>query len=140
MGDPVSFGRAGSLRRGVLGLGLALVVGCGGCAPTTVSLAGGARAYTPRDYQDVYERWTRSEDRFAWSQMKDLLHVTATFESWDFRWAYVTRYADDEDLGPERRDTILRASLIDARRYHRFFVTLSGESYRESDLTGKRSA
>jgi hypothetical protein len=120
---------------------LAMALGVAGCAsPVPVSLETGPRDYTPNDYNDVYERWTRNEQDFAWGQMQDVLRVTATFESWEFRWAYVVRYAEDHSLVPAARDEMLRASLDDAGQHHRFFVTLAGDQFRESNLAGRSSA
>lgn len=124
------------------GVALALVSALlgGGCGAHTIRLETGPRAFTADDYEAVYEGWTRAADDFAWSRMDDVLHVTATFESWEFRWAYVVRYARDHSLEDATRDTMLRASLADSREHHRFFVTLSGREYREQDLASERSA
>jgi hypothetical protein len=111
-----------------------------GCAATAVSLAEGPRAYTDTDYDRVYRRWTRAQTTFAWSRMTDVLHVTATFESWEFRWAYVVRYAHDYGFDANARDEMLRASLGDAQQRHRFFVTLAGDKFRENNLAATQSA
>ncbi len=129
-------------KRLALGALLLCVAGASaGCAkPPVVSLTTGPRDYTPADYEDVYERWTREEEDFAWGRMTDVLRVTATFESWEFRWAYVVRYAEDHSLVPDARDEMLRATLDDAASNHRFFVTLAGDQFRESNLAGRGSA
>lgn len=119
---------------------LALASTMVGCGASYVSLAEGPRAYTPDDYETVYERWTRESEYFAWSRFEDTLNVTATFESWEFRWAYVIRYAEDHGLEGEARDTLLRTSLADTHDRHRFFVTLGGRIYREQELTSPNSA
>ncbi len=110
------------------------------CATPLVSLRPEPRAFTRRDYEQVLESWTREADDFALGRLEDVLNVTATFQSWEFRWAYVVRYAGDHSLDTEARSEMLRASLADAQENHRFFVTLAGNDYRESDLTGRFSA
>ena len=129
-------------RRGVGALravaALLVVVGCG--APAPVRIGEGPRTFTPADYEDVYDAWTRTEEDFAWGRMRDVLRVTATFESWEFRWAYVVRYAEDHSILPEARDEMLRATLDDSRQFHRFFVTLAGDQFRESNIAGRQSA
>jgi len=110
------------------------------CAESTVSVREGPRAFSQRDYHDVYDRWTRKQAPFAFNEMAEILHVTATFESWEFRWAYVARYAHDYALSASEEKNALNNSIADARQHHRFFVTLSGRHYRESDLTNNRSA
>lgn len=111
-----------------------------GCAARPITLATGPRSLTPDDYSDVYSAWTRSEDDFEWGDFEDVLHVTATFESWEFRWAYVVRYAADHSLEGETRNALLRATLADARENHRFFVTLAGPVFREQNLSSDHSA
>ena len=134
-------GRRSSIRAAVAAAVLGAALISAGCArPVEVSLATGPRSYTPNAYHDVYERWTRTEQDFAWGQMRDVLRVTATFESWEFRWAYVVRYAEDHSLVPAARDEMLRATLDDAGTHHRFFVTLAGDYFRESNLAGRASA
>lgn len=118
---------------------LALVLQVG-CATHTRNLRTGPREFTHDDYELVYEAWTVDESDFAWSSLDDVLHVTSTFESWEFRWAYVVRYAHDHSLEEEARAAMLRASLEDSRTHHRFFITLSGPIFREQDLTSPHSA
>ena len=111
-----------------------------GCAVAPVALRPQPRSFTARDYERVYRTWTRDADEFAYGRLSDVLNVTATFQSWEHRWAYVVRYAADYGLATEERTDLLRASLADAQQHHRFFVTLSGQRFRESDLTGPLSA
>jgi hypothetical protein len=100
----------------------------------------GARTFTPESYISVWDAWTREKESFSWKELSHEIHVAATFESWEFRWAYVVRYAYDYSLKPEARDEMLDASLASSRQEHRFFVTLSGMDFKESNLAGKTSA
>ena len=111
-----------------------------GCTQPKISLQPGARTFTPESYVSVWEDWTREKESFSWKELAHEIHVAATFESWEFRWAYVVRYAYDYSLKPEARDEMLDASLASSRQEHRFFVTLSGMDFKESNLTGKTSA
>ncbi len=106
-----------------------------GCSATTVSMRPEPRSFTAADYDSVYEKWTREADDFEFGKLTDVLNVTATFQGWEFRWAYVVRYAADHSLRTEERAEMLRASLADARERHRFFVTMSGAKWRDTDLT-----
>ena len=119
---------------------LALLVSVSACKPPPITLESGARAFTDESYDAVYKAWTRSEESFRWTDLVDVLYVTATFESWEFRWAYVIRYAHDYSLESLARDEMLQASLAKAREEHSFFVSLAGFDYRESNLTGKTNA
>ncbi len=121
----------------VVALLLSAATGCGAGA---VSLRGGPRTFTAGDYDSVYTDWTRDQDVFDFGRLSDILAATATFESSEFRWAYVVRYADDYSISTRARTDMLRASLADAQEHHRFFVTLAGGNLREADLTDARSA
>ncbi len=127
---------AGRLALGVVLVGLVSACGAGGA----LSMVPCPRAFTPSDYERIRDRWTREERGFAFARLEDTLHVSATFQSWEQRWAYVVRYASDYSLDTAERTRLLRATLEDARAHHRFFVSLAGNSWRESDLTGERSA
>lgn len=111
-----------------------------GCADPKVSLAKGPREYTDSDYAQVLERWTRSKSLVAISELDNLLTVTSTFESWDFRWAYVVKYATDYRLTVEQRRTLLERTLAETQDSHRFYVALYGSKVRWSDLTKPQSS
>lgn len=119
---------------------LALSAGSGCARPVPVSLAEGPREYVPYDYDQIFKRWTRDGRLAAPAEFDDLLTVSATFESWDFRWAYGVRYADDYRLTVEQRRKFLDESLALARTEHRFYVSLFGPNRRWNDLSRKDSA
>ncbi len=110
------------------------------CSEPKVSLTTGAREYTDSDYAQVLERWTRTKSLVAVSELDTLLTVTATFESWDFRWAYVVKYANDYRLTVEQRRTLLEKTLAETQDSHRFYVALYGTNHRWADLTRANSS
>jgi hypothetical protein len=110
------------------------------CSATQVSLGTGTREYVASDYPTVLKRWTRTENLIAFSELDDLLTVSATFESWDFRWAYVVRYADDYRLTIEQRRSLLDKTLGETKDAHQFYVALYGTNRRWTDLTRSNSA
>ena len=118
-----------------VGITLALAIGLTACAEPQVNLATGPREYTASDYLQVLDRWTRKKSLIQVSELDDVLSVTATFESWDFRWAYVIRYASDYRLTVEQRRTLLERTLAEAHDGHRFYVALYGNNVRWTDLT-----
>lgn len=117
--------------------GLSLATACG---TAKVSMAEGTREYTASDYPVVLNRWTRSEHMLVLSELDDLLTVTSTFETWDFRWAYVVRYAHDYRLTVDQRRALLEKALSETSETHRFYVALYGSNRRATDLTRKESA
>ena len=121
----------------------ALLVAVGllaGCSPATVNLREGSREYVAPDYENVFSQWTRNEHLIAISELDDLLSATATFESWDFRWAYVVRYAQDYRLTLDQRQKLLEKTLDETRHHHHFFVAIAGGERKFNDLTKPNSA
>src|SRR5271168_2222289 len=117
-----------------------LAFGAGGCAEERVSLASGPREYVASDYPEILKRWTRDESLINVSELDSLLTVTATFETWDFRWAYVVRYAQDYRLTVEQRSALLEQTLRESVESHQFYVALYGSNWRWADLTRPNTA
>ena len=118
----------------------ALSLGVSACAEPRVTLAAGPREYVPSDYPQVLSRWTRDRTLMDFAQLSDRLTVTATYESWDFRWAYVVRYAADYRLTVEQRHELLERTLRETEDDHEFFVALYGSNWRWTDLSRSTSA
>jgi hypothetical protein len=110
------------------------------CAAPKVSLREGPREYVAQDYENVLGQWTRTEHLLSISELDNLLTATATFESWDFRWAYVVRYAQDYRLTLDQRQKLLEKTLDETRDSHHFFVAITGGDRRFNDLTKPDSA
>ncbi|MBN8611064.1 MAG: hypothetical protein J0L92_10795 [Deltaproteobacteria bacterium] len=109
------------------------------CGSPRLSLRPTEHTFTASDYGSALDRWTRSADDFDFGRLTEVLHVTATFESHEMRWAYVVRYAADHSMTTEEREHLLERSLGDAQTRHRFFVTVGAPIFREGDLTGEQS-
>ncbi len=116
------------------------VAGLAACAAPIVSLKASPKSFTPDDYPEIYERWTRASHPFDFGQLRTVLHATASLESREFRWAYVVRYADDFELSTDARNAMLTATMADAEKHHRFFVSIGGGKPREMDLTDEEGA
>ncbi len=110
------------------------------CSSTRVSLVAGPREYVSSDYTLVLNRWTRTEQLITLSELDDMLTATATFESWDFRWAYVVRYSSDYRLTVEQRRELLERTLAETQVKYQFYVALYGTKWRWDDLTKPTSA
>jgi len=110
------------------------------CAEPKVSLATGPREYVPSDYSQVLKKWTREKSLIVFQELDAKLTVTATFESWDFRWAYVVRYAADYRLTVEQRRELLQHTMEQTADDYEFYVALYGTSWRWTDLSRPTSA
>ena len=111
-----------------------------GCATQSVNISEGPREYVATDYENVLRTWTRTEQLVAFSELDNFLTATATYESWDFRWAYVVRYVQDYRLTIEQRKKLLESTLEETRLRHQFFVAIYGGERRYNDLTRPDSA
>lgn len=126
-----------------LALGALTVFSAGllpGCRTPTVVLGEGPREYVPSDYETVLNSWTRTDQLTTVNAMDNVLTVTATYESWDFRWAYTIRYAEDYRLTVDQRHALLERSLAETRTAHEFYVALYAEKHKWNDLTAKQPA
>jgi len=111
-----------------------------GCGQKAVGLSEGPREYVATDYETVLRHWTRSVELTNVTQMDNVLNVSSTYESWDFRWAYVVRYAEDYRLTIDQRHDLLERSLAETRDHHTFYVALYAEKYKWNDLTASQPA
>jgi hypothetical protein len=125
------------VRRGLV---VGLVLACAACGDPTVSLRTGPREFVAAQYGQVLARWTRDKSLVTLSELDDLLTVTATYESWEFRWAYVVRYAQDFRLTVEQRRILLEKTLAQTQDRHNFYVALYSANRRWSDLSRPNSA
>lgn len=111
-----------------------------GCTTPKVDVSNGPREYVASDYDQVLRTWTRSEDLIRINELDDVLTVTATYESWDFRWAYVVRYAEDYRLTVDQRQALLERSLAETRKAHEFYIALYAQKHKWNDLTAEDPA
>ncbi|WP_394845614.1 hypothetical protein LZC95_52365 [Pendulispora brunnea] len=125
----------------VMAAGILMTLGgSSGCGDPKVAMGTGTREYVASDYPQVLKRWTRNASLIVLSELDDLLTVTATYQSWDFRWAYVIRYAQDFRLTVDQRRTLLETTLNETRETHSFYIALYGSNRRWTDLTKPNSA
>lgn len=111
-----------------------------GCTAPTVTLAEGPREYVAEDYDVVLRHWTREEQLVLSDEVDTVLTATATYESWDFRWAYVVRYAEDFRLTVEQRRLLLERSLAESKQVHQFYVAVHAQKWAWSDLLADNPA
>jgi hypothetical protein len=111
-----------------------------GCArkQVVVDFSEGPRDYVAKDYERVYERWTRHERVLHDEDVG--LEVWATFKSWDFREAYIERYAAIYSLSDADKQTLRTAQLDAFHRAYEFHVTAQATNFKWNDLEKSSSA
>jgi hypothetical protein len=122
------------------GLLVSALVGAAGCTPSRINLAEGPREYVAMDYDSVLRQWTRTTQLTSLNAMDNVLTVSATYESWDFRWAYTVRYAEDYRLSVDQRHALLERSLAETRDHHEFYLALYAQKHKWNDLTAEHPA
>ncbi|HSS37527.1 MAG TPA: hypothetical protein VLT58_02045 [Polyangia bacterium] len=90
------------------------------------------RDYLPADYDGIYKRWTRHD--YAQHDVDKSLEVWATYKSWDFREAYIARYAAVYNLSDGDRNKLRQAQLDAYREAYEFIVTAQSAKYEWNDL------
>jgi hypothetical protein len=106
--------------------------------PRPIDLALGDRRYTPEDYGRVVNRWTRHArlqndfDRVA--PFDTALDVRATFQAWDWRWAYAERYAAVYKLPDGEKAKFLGEQLKEAQEFHEFHIAAEASRYEWTDF------
>lgn len=112
----------------------------GGCAhkDVAVDFSETPRDYVAKDYGRIYERWTRHESVLQEADVA--LEVWATFKSWDFREAYIERYADIYSLSDADRKTLRTAQQEAFHAAYEFHVTAQSTNYKWNDLEKDSSA
>jgi hypothetical protein len=119
-------------RSAVLAIGAVALVACQSDKAARVDFSETPRAYVAKDYGEIYERWTRYD--FALKDVEKALEVWATFKSWDFREAFVERYAAGYSLSDADRATLRNAQRDAFRRAYEFHVTAQSANYKWNDL------
>ena len=106
--------------------------GCATQKQVRVDFSETSRDYLPNDYRAVYERWTRHD--FAEHDVDKALDVWATFKSWDFREAYIEKYASIYSLSDAKRIELRESQQEANRQAFEFHVTAQSANWDWNDL------
>ena len=128
--------------RGTRGLGRILVacalMTCATQKQVRVDFSETPRDYRAKEYPSVYTRWTRHD--YAEHQVDKAIEVWATFKSWDFREAYIERYASVYSLSDADRTTLRQAQQDAYHQAYEFHVVAQSADYTWNDLDKSSSA
>lgn len=116
-----------------------LLVGCAKHYPS-VKLSERQSSYDAKRYESFLDKWTREKKLITTDEMDNVLTVTSTFQSLDFRGAYTERYARDYRLSSPDKEQFLERSLSEAREFHQFYVALYAQHPRWGDLDADEPA
>lgn len=122
-----------------LALLLAAVAGCSEPKAKQVDFSETPRDYRSKDYESVYEAWTR-HNVVRHDYVDDALEAWVTLKSWDFREAYIEHYAAIYGLSDADRSALRDAQLESYRSAYEFHIAAQSNNYKWNDLEKKSSA
>ncbi len=126
------------LAAGFGGFGAATLVGCRPSRPETMDFSESPRSFLAEDYRDVFDRWTRHA-RLVSANEGAIIELWATLKSWEFREAYVEKYAEAYGLSREDKASLRASELDKARAYYDFHLTVQTTDFRWNDLQKRDS-
>ena len=112
-----------SRRRWTGGFVLAWALALGACGTVVVDLSERERDFQPRDYPEVHDRWTREFQIMPVDGIENVLTAAVTHLSFEFRWAYVVKSAQDLRLSPSERQQLNDEQFSRLEQGHEFFVS-----------------
>ena len=129
------------MRRAGLFAGPALVALCGCAAPVPqyVDFSEAPRNFRPTDYDQVRAAWTRHQKIWQISE-GTVIELWAVYKSWEFRQAYVERYASVYGLSEAERTALLDSQRDAAHQSIEFHVAVQTTNYKWNDLDKPNSA
>jgi hypothetical protein len=116
---------------------LAALVACQSDKAARVDFSETPREYFAKDYSEVYERWTRHD--FVSHDAEKAIEMWVTFKSWDFREAYIERYAATYSISDADRVALRQQQKNALHEAYEFHVTAQSANYKWNDLEKKSS-
>jgi hypothetical protein len=85
----------------------------------------------------VHDAWTRHAKLVQ--DIGTVMEIWATFKSWDFRQAYVAKYAKTYDLADGEREALAKSQMETARAVYEIHLVAQSTNDRWNDLANKNS-
>jgi len=116
----------------------ALLAGCATSSPPPVDFSEATKNYRKDDYPAAFEAWTR-HGKLVQYDVGTTMELWATFKSWDFRQAYVAKYARVYDLADSERDQLSKSQRETARAIYEIHMVAQSTTDRWNDLDRRNS-
>jgi hypothetical protein len=111
---------------------LALAAGCAAPIPREVDFSDTRRGFGPASYDQVLRVWTRHSK--VVEDVGTVIELWAVYKSWEFREAYIERYAKVYSLSDTEKKSLYDAQLEGSRQTYEFHVAAQTTDYRWNDL------
>ena len=115
-----------------------LLGGCGAATPRYVDFSEASRSFRSEDYERVLATWTRHAKTVVVYQ-GTVIEMWAAYKSWEFRQAYIERYAKIYSLSDTERAALLHTQQEAARQTYEFHVAVQMTNYKWNDLDKEAS-
>ena len=118
----------------------ALGAASGGCAtsrPPAVDFSEASKHYRSDDYLAVHNAWTRHSK--VVEDVGTVMEIWATLKSWDFRQAYIAKYAKAYDLPEAEREALAKSQQETARAVFEIHLVAQSTTDKWTDLDRRNS-
>jgi hypothetical protein len=113
------------------------LAGCATSRPQSVDFSDASKSYRAGDYPAVFDAWTRHAK--AVQDVGTVMEVWATLKSWDFRQAYIAKYAKIYDLPEGERETLAKSQHDQAKALYEIHLVAQSTNDRWNDLGNRNS-
>jgi hypothetical protein len=117
----------------------ALLGGCASAVPPTVDFSDANRSFRSEDYDKVFTSWSRHAKAVVVYE-GTVIETWAVYKSWEFRQAYVERYAKVYSLSDAEKAALYHSQREAARQTYEFHVAVQMTNYKWNDLDKETSA
>jgi len=111
----------------------ALLGGCASSTPRYVDFSDASHNYRAEDYEKVFTNWSRHAKAVVVYQ-GTVIETWGLYKSWEFRQAYVERYARIYNLSDTEKAALLNSQRQAARQSYEFHVAVQMTNYKWNDL------
>lgn len=111
--------------------------GCATARAPAVDFSDSTKHYRNEDYLAVHDAWTRHAKLVQ--DVGTVMEVWATFKSWDFRQAYIAKYAKAYDLPEGERETLAKGQQDAARAVYEIHLVAQSTTDKWNDLERRNS-
>jgi hypothetical protein len=117
---------------------LGLLGGCASSVPKYVDFSDTNRNLRAEDYERISTQWTRHAKAVVVYQ-GTVIETWAVYKSWEFRQAYVERYAKVYSLAEAERTALYNSQRDAAGQTYEFHIAVQMTNYKWNDLDKDRS-
>jgi hypothetical protein len=117
---------------------LTLLGGCASSVPRYVDFSETTRTFRSEDYDRVFTNWSRHAKAVVVHQ-GTVIETWGLYKSWEFRQAYIERYAKIYSLSDSEKAALYRSQREAARQTYEFHVAVQMTNYKWNDLDKETS-